>query len=85
MTTEEQARAFVDRLIGPNEVTEENKEAYLDAIEVVGGCFDSYGSDELGSFSIGGFSMSGGMDGKAAAKRAALDILVPAGLAFMGV
>lgn len=82
------AKGYVDRIVGANPVDAEAEPAYKLAICITVGKLAEYGADASPSFSIGGFSMSGGSEGFTgfdAARRPVLDVLVPAGLAFMGV
>ena len=85
---EPMATAFVDRIVGPNEVTEDTQEAYDTAVALAAVKFAEYGTDAVGGFSIGSFSMGGGTGGHTGrdiARDAVMDVLVPAGLAYMGV
>lgn len=82
------AMAVVARIVGPNPVdTDERLEAWQRAVCAACESVSATGTVAAGSVSLGSFSMSGPSDGSGwrdAAAAAALDWLVPAGLAFGG-
>lgn len=82
------AQAVVDWLVGINEVNDSNIEGYKKAVCAAVVKVSAFGIDPSPNFSIGSFSIGatdGDTDGRAAAQQAALQYLVPAGLAFAGL
>lgn len=81
------AVAVVDRIVGPNEVTEETAIAYKAAVCSCLSKLGEYGDGPLQSIHLGSFSATAaaGESGRNVAVSAAMDCLVPAGLAFTGV
>ena len=79
------AQAMVDRIVGPNEVTEGREEAYRLAVCAACQRLADYGDGHADSVKLGAFSVSGAASGADMAEQDALLYLVPAGLAFGGV
>ncbi len=83
-----EAQGVVDWIVGINVVDDSNIDAYKRAVCAAVCKVAAFGIDPSPNFSLGSFSIGstdGDTDGRAKAQAAALQYLVPAGLAYMGL